>query len=246
MAHLVRLVAVWAIGVLGLVTIPFGALASADAGAEADFASRANGARAGRGLDGLSANSELTSVARRWSQRMANDNRLSHNSNLSNEVSQDWERLGENVGVGATVEDVHNAFMNSASHRANILDSGFTHLGVGVVTDASGSIWVTQVFMKLRGGGGSAPPDTSPPAPSPTTSTSRPRVATTSPPAATAPRAPRPAPATTIPQEAAPASPPAAEATTDPAVEPAPAAAASPTTRLVLVLEGLRALDRGL
>ncbi len=232
--------------------------AAADPGAEGDFVGRVNGARSGRGLGTLSTDGELTAIARRWSQRMANDNRLSHNPNLSREVTQDWEKLAENVGVGPSVEDIHNAFMNSAPHRANILDGALTHIGVGVVVDPSGQIWVTQVFMRLRGGGGGAAPPTTTAAPPPTTTTTRPRATTTtgapapapapSPtpaPTPTAPRAPRSTTTTTPPPTTATAAavaPPPEPAAPPPTVAPPTVA---PTRRLVLVLDGLRELDRG-
>ncbi len=153
------------------------ASADPDAGAESDFVGRVNAARSGRGLGTLTVDGELTAIARRWSQRMADDNRLAHNPNLSKEVTQDWEKLAENVGFGGDVAAIHEAFMNSSAHRANILDPALTHIGVGVVADGSGQLWVTEVFMRLRGGasGGSPAPGPAPTAaPAPTT-TARPR-----------------------------------------------------------------------
>lgn len=253
------------------------ARAAAEPGAEAEFVDRVNSARAAAGKGSLSTDAELTSIARRWSQRMANEQRLSHNPNLANEVQADWEKLAENVGFGQNVGQIHDAFMNSAAHRNNILDGAFTHIGIGVVIDGAGQIWVTQVFMRLRGGGGgSAPPPTTaaPPPPPPTTTTARPAPAPTSPPTTRAPRVTtpttaRPAPAPTTPRvttappppdpaaEAASAAAAAAEAAAAAAAtaaaevaaaEAAAAAAAAtrtPTPRLVLVLEGLAALDQG-
>ncbi len=227
--------------------------AAADPGFEADFVARVNGARSSKGLGTLTTDSELTAIARRWSQRMAADNRLSHNPNLAKEVTQDWEKLAENVGVGPGVEEIHNAFMNSAPHRANILDGALTHIGVGVVVDPSGQIWVTQVFMRLRGGGGTASPTTTAAPPPPTTTTTSPRTTTTT--GAPAPTL-TPSPTTTRPPRSTtttptgPTSPPTTSSPA-PAAEPAPttttapAPAAAPTRRLVLVLDGLRALDRG-
>jgi hypothetical protein len=42
---------------------------------------------------------------------------------------------------------LHLAFMNSTGHRANILDTAYTHVGLGVVVEGS-TIWVAQVFMQ--------------------------------------------------------------------------------------------------
>lgn len=217
--------------------------ALADAGAEAGFIDKANEARAERGADALRIDAELTAVARRWSAKMAQAQSLSHNPNLPSEVTQDWEKLAENVGVGPTVEEVHTAFMASTSHRTKILDPVFTTVGVGVVIDAKGRMWVTEVFMKLRGGGASpattaAPtpttsrPPSGAPAPVPSTPTA---PVTTARPRVQAPR-PAPAPATTTAPAPAPASEaPVAELRQRPV----------PSARLVLVLEGLRSLDGG-
>jgi hypothetical protein len=246
----VALVAIVSVAVLAVGVTAAGA----DAGAEAEFVSRINGARASQGKGALTTDSELTGIARRWAQRMADDQRLSHNPNLSREVSQDWEKLAENVGFGQEVGQIHEAFMNSAAHRANILDGALTHVGVGVVIDGSGQMWVTEVFMRLRGGGGSPPTTAAPPPPPPTTSPPPPPP--TSPPTTRAPRpvtttVPRTAPPPTTPRVTAP---PTTSAPAPPPTEPEPvpepetvatAQPLAPTPRLVLVLDGLRALDGG-
>ena len=214
--------------------------AVAQASHEGDFVGRINAERAGRGLGQLEVYGELVGVARRWSQKMADSNTLQHNPNLAREVTADWEKLAENVGVGGSVDDIHRAFMNSAGHRANILDPVLTHIGVGVVTGPDGRIWVTEVFMKLRGGGSApqpAPTTTAAPAPPPTTAAPRPTTTRAPAPATTA--APRPSPTTT----AAPPPPP------DP--EPAPVEEAAPPPpppkevprRITVVLDVLHAID---
>lgn len=229
-------VALAAVGVGGALVAP----ASADA--ESDLAARINEERSSRGIAPLTVDAELTTIARRWSGKMAANQQLAHNPNLSKEVTQDWEKLAENVGYGPDVPTIHDAFMNSSAHRTNILDPAVTHLGVGVAVDGSGQVWVTQVFMRLRGGGGGGGTTgtTAAPAPAPTT-TARPRPAPTT-------TAPRPAPTTpptpvTEPPTTAPPPPPEPDPTTTTTVAPPPPPV--PTTRLVLVLDGLVALDEG-
>jgi uncharacterized protein YkwD len=39
--------------------------------------------------------------------------------------------------------------MNSAGHRANILNPRYTHIGVGATTTASGRVYGTQNFLSL-------------------------------------------------------------------------------------------------
>ena len=116
--------------------------AAAQASYESDFIRRINSERTSRGIAAMAVDSELTGIARNWAQHMASTNTLSHNPNLANQVKQDWVKLGENVGVGDTVDAIHTAFMNSPAHRANILDGDFTKVGVGVVTGGDGRIGV--------------------------------------------------------------------------------------------------------
>jgi uncharacterized protein YkwD len=117
---------------------------AADAGAEGDFVSRINAARSAAGLAPLSVAPDLVAVARAHSSDMAAKNTLFHNPNLATDVTN-WVAIGENVGVGGTVAAIHDAFMASPAHRANILKSTYTQVGVGVVA-AGGNLWVTEVF----------------------------------------------------------------------------------------------------
>jgi hypothetical protein len=215
-------------------------VAPAKADAEGDFAARINGERSSRGLGTLTVDGELTSIARRWSGKMSASQQLSHNPNLSREVTQDWEKLAENVGFGGDVSTIHDAFMNSAPHRANILDPALTHVGVGVVVDGNGQLWVTEVFMRLRGGGGGGGGTTATTAAPPPPTTARPRPAPTTTAPRPAPTTAPPAPPTTPPTTEPP--PPETTTTTEPPPPPPPPVASE---RLVLVLDRLVALDEG-
>ena len=101
------------------------------------------------GLGSLPTNIDLYLKAQGWSNQLANAQQLYH-SNLADGNGYNWARLGENVGYGYSLEQVHDAFMNSAGHRANILDSGFNRIGVGVTRDGGGRYWVVQEFMQER------------------------------------------------------------------------------------------------
>jgi uncharacterized protein YkwD len=108
-----------------------------------------NAERSAVGLPTLPMNIDLYYKAQAWSSRLANEQRLYH-SNLPDGIGYPWMRLGENVGYGYSIEQVHNAFMNSAGHRANILDGGFNRIGIGVTRDGSGRYWIVQEFMQER------------------------------------------------------------------------------------------------
>jgi hypothetical protein len=58
----------------------------------------------------------------------------------------------ENVARAYSVQGVHDGLMNSPGHRANILSTSATNLGIGVVLgDVSGqrALLVTQVFSRV-------------------------------------------------------------------------------------------------
>lgn len=114
---------------------------------EQAFVTRIGAERAAAGLPAYSVADDLVAVARRQAARMATEQRLYHNPSLASEVTG-WSAVGENVGVGASVDDIHRAFMASATHREAILSEGFTEIGLGVEVDAEGSLWVVQVFRR--------------------------------------------------------------------------------------------------
>lgn len=117
---------------------------------EAVLAGLVNGARSSAGLPPLTLSGALSDVARSHSASMAASGTLSHSGNTAaavGSVVSDWTSVGENVGVGGSVAEVHSALMGSATHRANILGD-FTVLGVGVVRGGDGRVWVTELFAK--------------------------------------------------------------------------------------------------
>jgi uncharacterized protein YkwD len=107
-----------------------------------------NAARAQHGRRALEFNLELHFKAQAWADTLSREQRLRH-SHLPSGITQPWRKLGENVGVGGSVDSVHNAFMNSSGHRGNILDPAFNQIGAGVTRDGGGRYWVVQVFMQL-------------------------------------------------------------------------------------------------
>jgi len=128
---------------------------------EAQFVADMNAARQAGGLAPYSVAYDLVAVARGHSQRMASQQSLYHNPGLTTEVHS-WQAVGENVGEGPTVSDIHTAFMNSPEHRANILDHDFTQVGVGVTVDSHGIIWVTEDFRQPMGSAPAATPQSHP------------------------------------------------------------------------------------
>jgi len=185
------------ITLLALSVMVVGLAVPAQAGPEGTLFSRINSSRSASGLAPLETYWDLTDDARAHSARMMDRGSIYHNPSLGS-VTGVWQALGENVGMGIDLNAMHDAFMNSPGHRANILGN-YNYVGVGVKTDASGVSWVTVVFMRaepgLNGGG------TTTTAPLTTTTTTAPPVTTTTtePPILTPTTTPAPKPAVTTP-----------------------------------------------
>ncbi|MFO8060318.1 MAG: CAP domain-containing protein, partial [Bacillota bacterium] len=54
---------------------------------------------------------------------------------------------GENLAKAGSVYVCHYRLMESSGHRANILNSRFTHIGIGVLTGQPSGVVVTQLFV---------------------------------------------------------------------------------------------------
>ncbi|PFL19926.1 serine protease [Bacillus cereus] len=113
-----------------------------------------NAERTKQGLPALQIDTELSKVARIKSEDMQKNNYFDHNSptygspfDMMKKFGISYTSAGENIAQGQrTPEEVVQAWMNSAGHRANILNSGFTHIGVGYVE--SGNYWTQQFITK--------------------------------------------------------------------------------------------------
>ncbi|MGO4888845.1 CAP domain-containing protein [Anaerobacillus sp. MEB173] len=111
-----------------------------------------NAERAKHGLAPLQVDEQLSKVARQKSIDMKQNNYFAHQSptygspfDMMNQFGVQYRSAAENIAMGQrSPEEVVNAWMNSSGHRQNILNSGFTHIGVGHA--AEGNYW-TQMFI---------------------------------------------------------------------------------------------------
>jgi uncharacterized protein YkwD len=152
-----------------LLVVGFAVLAGPPAAAttaedEAAMWNLINGSRAGFGLGPLTYDAAASNVARTWTQHMVSTGVLAHNPNLVSQinaqVTDQWTRLGENVGYGPSAQAIENAFMASSAHKANILGD-YNRVGVGTGRGPTGTLWVTVVFIKgpaIPPNGGPNPP----------------------------------------------------------------------------------------
>ena len=113
-----------------------------------------NAERTKQGLKELQYDWELARVARYKSEDMRDQNYFSHESPIYGSPFEMIKNFGirfnaaaENIAKGQTTpEQVVNSWMNSSGHRANILSSKYTHIGVGYAKD--GHLWTQQFISK--------------------------------------------------------------------------------------------------
>ena len=110
-----------------------------------------NQERAKYGLSALSVDSTLMSAAQK--RAMETVTSFSHTrpngssfSSVLSEYNYSYRSAGENIAYGQrTPQEVVNAWMNSSGHRANILNSKYTKIGVGCYKSGSTYYW-SQLF----------------------------------------------------------------------------------------------------
>ena len=206
-----------------------------------------NGARTNNGLAPLQQHGTLISLARWRSQDMLNRDYFSHTiPGCGCEVYTYFDQNGlnyvwggENIGWNSGQADanspvaVHNSWMASAGHRANILNGRWSHGGIGAAAadnqQYQGYVQNTRMYTQLfmQAAGAAPAPAPAPPRPAPAPAPPRP---------APAPGAPAPGRTTPAPAPAAPA-PAAVVAPAEPT--PAEVAVAAPRRPASAAIDGI-------
>jgi uncharacterized protein YkwD len=119
-----------------------------------------NAERAKAGCRSLTVNATLTAVAQAHSQDMATNDYFDHDSqdgqtpfDRMTAAGYRYSTAAENIAAGQrTPQDVMAAWMNSAGHRANILNCALTEIGVGYAASSSSEygVYWTQDFGTPR------------------------------------------------------------------------------------------------
>lgn len=108
-----------------------------------------NSIRASKGLAGLSVDTNLVGLAKANSQHMAGAHAAQHSSlRLGSGQLARYTSFGENVLSAPASFDPSQLiamWMNSAGHRANILQGGFDHVGIAAVVEGD-KVYVSQLF----------------------------------------------------------------------------------------------------
>jgi uncharacterized protein YkwD len=117
-----------------------------------------NKERAKEKLSPLVMNPILTRVARAHSANMVRKGEMKHDldgkrpAQRVEEAGYDYKRVAENLAWtdGDTLENVMKGWMDSKGHRENILNPGFTEIGIGIARNDKGETYFTQEFAKPR------------------------------------------------------------------------------------------------
>ena len=113
-----------------------------------------NKQRADNGLKALQIDYEVQRVAKIKAQDMVSNNYFAHESptygtpfNMLKNFGISYKTAGENIAGNSSNSGAVTAWMNSAGHRANILNGNYTYTGIGVVnSNKYGKIYV-QMFI---------------------------------------------------------------------------------------------------
>ena len=112
----------------------------------------ANHDRAAAGLPPLHWDAALAATAHQHALRMAHANQLSHQfpgepplQDRARQAGARFSMIAENVAQGPTVTGLHTQWMNSAPHRANLLDPDLNAVGISVVQSGN-TLFAVQDF----------------------------------------------------------------------------------------------------
>jgi uncharacterized protein YkwD len=110
-----------------------------------------NASRSSSGLAPLRWDAQLWCLANEWSKVMGDSNSMHHrdlNAALRSPGFSGYRTLGENVLEGPpnmSAGAMHDAWMNSPTHRANILSGAYSTYAVATYY-ANGQVWATENF----------------------------------------------------------------------------------------------------
>jgi uncharacterized protein YkwD len=127
-----------------------------------------NAARDKEGLPAYRLDSSLSKASALHNQLMINGCGLEHQCSGEGDIGKrfsaqnvDWSSAGENIGFGSA-NSGNSAIIRAADgltdsmlaevapedgHRKNLLSKSFTRIGLSVVRDGKGIVWMTQDFV---------------------------------------------------------------------------------------------------
>lgn len=124
--------------------------------AERQLLAATNREREAHGLQALRWNAALAEAARRHAELMVEHQTISHQfagePSLPTRATQagvQFSALAENVAEAPNYQEIHNLWMHSPGHRANILDPNLTSIGIAVAA-SNGEFYAVQDFSRTK------------------------------------------------------------------------------------------------
>ncbi len=127
---------------------------------EYDIFDLVNQERRRRRLSDLEWNKDVAKIARNYSKRMARENFFDHYDSNGDSIVEraksvhlkNWSKIGENLFYCEGIKNYSGfavkGWLNSSSHRQNMLDREWKESGIGVAKSRDGRVYVTQIFIK--------------------------------------------------------------------------------------------------
>lgn len=104
-----------------------------------------NGFRTAQGAPAFAQNARLTDCARAWAQQMASTGTLAHDSGVASCVGGGAYWIGQVVGTGDYEAEMVPSWIDSCSHRAILVYTNATHVGVAVAYGRDAEWWVVNL-----------------------------------------------------------------------------------------------------
>lgn len=109
-----------------------------------------NSYRSANGVAPLTTDGGIAYIPTNWATSMASNQNLAHNPNYIGQIrsarpeSRAW---GENVGYSSNgARAVFDNMVASGSHRAAMLNGGYSRAATGCAVDGQGKVWVSVDF----------------------------------------------------------------------------------------------------
>ena len=137
-----------ATAVVLLVTVLALGTTTALAGLRGQMLALTNQSRRAHGTQALRMDHRVSHKVKDHSRKMARSEALFHSANVPRYLrGRNYRWWGENVGYSyrSDLGSLQRAFMNSRSHRKNVLNRAYDRVGLGVERH-DGRVWVSLVF----------------------------------------------------------------------------------------------------
>ena len=113
-----------------------------------------NEVRIANGLFPLSINDLLQSTAQTKAKDMVDNNYFSHTSptygspfNMMQNAGILYKTAGENIAGNTSIKDAFDSWMNSPSHKENILSNAYNYVGIGVEKSSTYGYVIVVMFI---------------------------------------------------------------------------------------------------